>query len=284
MKVSLNTAFDGLANDIGPASVAATAYAAGIPKTHNGQPTLASADGKTAFGIGIGDYPVRPLDQAVGFGTFAAGGVAHAGYLVQSVTDADGNVLYKHKDAGKRVLDPRVANDVALTLEPIAGFSDVGLSDRPSAAKTGTEGILSGKDAGQNSDAWMVGYTPQVSTAVWVGSGDSTHAIYNAAGDAEYGRDLPGRTWKLFMDTYLANKAAQPLPSTQQIFSREDAPSTPAPPTTPSTHTLPPTHPSTPSTHASTPRTTTPPTLPPPASSTPPTTPPTRPTTPVAPP
>jgi membrane peptidoglycan carboxypeptidase len=239
MKVSLNTAFDGLAADIGPKNVAATAWAAGIPKTRGGKPTLTSNDGMTHFGIGIGDYPVRPIDQAVGFGTFANGGVEHNGYLVQEVTDANGQVLYRHKATGRRALDPRVANDVTLTLEPVAGFSGVALDGRQSAAKTGTEGILSGPDASKNSDAWMVGFTPQVSTAVWVGSGDSTHAIYNADGGNEYGRDLPGKAWKLFMDNYLAGRQVLPMPTTQQIFNGQDAytppPSTPTPtPSTPS--------------------------------------------------
>jgi len=192
------------------------------------------------------------MDQAVGFGTFANGGVAHAGYLVQEVTDAGGHVLYKHKDAGQRAMDPRVANDVSLTLEPIAGSSGVPLADgRPSAAKTGTEGI--GPNTAGNSDAWMVGYTPQVSTAVWVGSGDSTHPVYDANGNPEYGRDLPGKTWKLFMDSYLSGQPAVPMPTTQQIFGGTDVPSTPPPsthsqPTTPVPPSTPPpstSHPST---------------------------------------
>jgi membrane peptidoglycan carboxypeptidase len=232
MKVSLNTAFDGLASDIGPASVAETAWAAGIPKTRDGKPTLTSPDGKTHFGIGIGDYPVRPLDQAVGFATFAEGGVTHQGYLVQEVTDAEGHVLYKHKDAGTRAFDPRVANDVTLTLKPVPGFSGVALDGRESAAKTGTEGIQSGPNAGRNSDAWMVGYTPQVSAAVWVGSGDSIQAIYNAGGGNEYGRDLPGKAWKAFMDSYLSGKPALPMASAQQIGGGQDASTPPPTPTT----------------------------------------------------
>jgi membrane peptidoglycan carboxypeptidase len=245
MKVSLNTAFDGLASDIGPSNVATTAWAAGIPQTHDGKRTLTSADGKTHFGIGIGDYAVRPLDQAVGFATFADGGITHPGYLVQEVTDAQGHVLFRHKDASKRAFDARVANDVTVTLKPVSGFSGVALDNRESAAKTGTEGIESGPDEGRNSDAWMVGYTPQVSTAVWVGSGNSTQAIYNAGGGNEYGRDLPGKAWKAFMDSYLSGKPALSMPSNQQIFNGQDA-YTPPPPTPTTTATPTPT-PSTPS-------------------------------------
>jgi membrane peptidoglycan carboxypeptidase len=285
MKVSLNTAFDGLANDIGPGSVAAIAHTSGIPKTRpDGTPTLVGADGKTSFGIGIGDYPVRPIDQAVGFGTFADGGVTHQGYLVQEVTDAQGHVLFRHKDSSRRAMDPRVANDVTLTLKPVAEFSGVALDGRQSASKTGTEGIPSGPDAGKNSDAWMVGFTPQVSTAVWVGSGNSTQAIYNAYGGNEYGRDLPGKAWKLFMDSYLADQAAMPLPSGQQITTGQDIYTPPPTPTT--TPTTPPSTPdrtptTTPTTPSPTPSTSVSP-LPPitasPTAPTTPTSPPTRPT------
>ncbi len=269
MKVSLNTAFDGLASDIGPGSVAAVAHSAGIPATRaDGTPTLQGANGKTGFGIGIGDYPVRPIDQAVGFSTFATGGVEHNGYLVQKVTDSTGHVLYEHHGSSHRAFDPKVANDVTLTLEPIAGFSDVGLADRPSAAKTGTEGIGSGPNIGKNSDAWMVGFTPQVSTAVWVGSGDSTHAIYSASGGMEYGRDLPGKAWKLFMDSYLSGKPVLSLPSTQQITEGQNLSASPTP--TPTTVTPSPTPTTTPPTSTPTPSTT-PPTTTPPTSSPPPT-------------
>jgi membrane peptidoglycan carboxypeptidase len=239
MKVSLNTVFDGLAEEIGPPNVAKAAWAAGIRKTNNaGKKTLLAADGTTHFGIGIGDsdYAVRPLDQAVGFATIANGGVTHPPYFVQKVADAKGKLVYEHKDALARSLDPRVANDVGLTLKPIADWSGVPLANgRESGAKTGTAGIETGADVGHNSDAWMVGYTPQVSASVWVGT-DGSRAIYDAYGGNEYGRDLPGKTWKEFMDTYLAGQPNQPLPTKQQILEGSNiqptvVPSSSTPPT-----------------------------------------------------
>jgi len=221
MKVSLNTAFDGLADAVGPANVASTAWAMGIRKTNNaGKKTLIDKDGTTHFGIGIGDaaYSVRPLDQAVGFATIANGGITHPAFFVQKVTDSKGKLVYQHKDAGVRSLDPRVANDVGLTLKPIADWSGVSLANgRESGAKTGTAGIEAGPDAKKNSDAWLVGYTPQVSAAVWVGT-DGSRAIYDEFGGNEYGRDLPGKTWKEFMDSYLDGQPNQPLPTKQQIL------------------------------------------------------------------
>jgi membrane peptidoglycan carboxypeptidase len=255
MKVSLNTVFDGLANEVGPANVRNTAYAAGIRKTNNdGAPTLVRKDGTTAFGIGIGDadYAVRPLDQSVGFATIANGGIDHPPYFVTKVTDAKGALVYTHKTSGTRAFDPKVANDVGLTLKPIADFSGDALNDgRESGAKTGTAGIESGPNAGKNSDAWMVGYTPQVSAAVWVGSGGTT-PISDASGGQEYGRDLPGKTWKEFMDSYLNGKENLPLPTTQMITKGANTPPsytptpssaapTTTPPTTPAPTTTPPT-------------------------------------------
>lgn len=231
MKYSLNTTFDQLANQVGPNSVATMAHAAGVAKTCGGQPTLQDADGTTKFGIGIGDYPVRVLDMADAFGTIANGGMMYAPYFVQQVTDARGAIVYQHRAAGQRAMDPKVANDIGVTLGPIADWSGVPLADsRPSAAKTGTEGIQTGPNSGQNSDAWMVGYTPQVSAAVWAGSGNSTTPIKDASGLPEYGRDLPGRTWKLFLDTYLAGAPQQPLPTTQLITAGDNLASSSAPP------------------------------------------------------
>ena len=91
-------------------------------------------------------------------------------------------------------------------MKPIASYSGVGLANgRQSAAKTGTVGLDS--KTTNNSDAWMVGFTPQVSAAVWVGTGLSK-PIYNSDGSPLYGANMPGKTWKLFMDKYLSGHEA----------------------------------------------------------------------------
>ncbi|SDI79025.1 Membrane carboxypeptidase (penicillin-binding protein) [Frankineae bacterium MT45] len=239
MKYSLNTTFDLMANNIGPDKVAETAHNLGVARTVGSTNTLQDPNGTTNFGIGIGDYPVRPIDMAASYATLAGGGKANSPYFVTSVTDLAGNTLYKHSSNATQAVDSKVANDVTMTLEPIASYSGFALSDgRPSAAKTGTEGNNRGVKGLDNSDAWTVGYTPQVSAAVWVGSGDSG-SIYNSAGNPEYGSDLPGKTWKAFMDTYLQGKPKLPLASTQQISESGAIPAstptpTPAPSTTPS--------------------------------------------------
>jgi membrane peptidoglycan carboxypeptidase len=214
MKRSINTVFYDMAIQVGPRNVADTAHRMGVPaaRTDNGQPTL-QAHGRTDGSIGIGRYEVRPFDQAVGFSVFAAGGVLHPPYFVQKVTDGSGAVLFEHKDAPKQALDRKVANDVTYALKPVAEWSHDALAgDRPSGAKTGTQQY--GKTAA-NTDAWMVGFTPQVSATVWVGT-DKLGPIRTAEGREIYGAGLPGKTWKAFMDRFLSGKPARPL--TDQIM------------------------------------------------------------------
>ena len=67
------------------------------------------------------------------------------------------------------------------------------------ASKTGT--VQSSVD-GQNNDAWMVGFTPSVSTAVWVGTDDNT-PIKNSDGRPIYGRGVPGQIWQGYMNDAL---------------------------------------------------------------------------------
>ena len=240
MKYSLNTTFDQLASEVGPANVAVTAHGMGIAEHDpQGNRTLVGPRGTTTFGIGIGDYPVSPLDQAVGFATLANDGMRNHPYFVKRATASSGAVVYTHRVQPAAALDPRVANDVTLTLKPVAAWSGDALADgRPSAAKTGTEGV--GPNSANNSDAWMVGYTPQVSAAVWVGTGYN-RPIFNAAGQPLYGADLPGQTWQRFMDLYLAGKPQLPLASHQQVYPNGHRPPpshSVAPPTTtaPTTH------------------------------------------------
>ncbi|MFL6161941.1 MAG: transglycosylase domain-containing protein [Jatrophihabitantaceae bacterium] len=246
--LSLNTVFGKLTSLVGPANVVRMARAMGIPATESdtgpnpGAKTLMRGASPDDY-VGIGNYPVRVLDQAVGYATLASGGVQRAPYFIQKVTDARGNVLYEHKDHGKRVIDRRVANDTTLAMEDVASTSSIGLANgRPVAAKTGTVGI---QDTGDSSDGWTVGFTSQVSAASWVGS-DKVEPIYNSNHNSEYGRDLAGSAWQKFMNGYLSGKPVAQLPAKQEIGQPSEpttvAPTSSAPTTSaPSSSSAPPT-------------------------------------------
>ena len=213
---SLNTTFYGLTYELGPTEVRDLMLrATGLPETWAGgnladRTTLADPEsGGTDSGLGIGQYEMRPIDQAVGFATFAAGGVHRDPFFVAKVTDSEGNQLLGPPDTqGEQVIPADVANDVTFATEGVAQYSRRALDGgREVASKTGTVGTTDQ----DNSDAWMVGYTPSISTAVWMGS-DTNQPIVNADGKIIYGSGLPGAIWQRFMNAVLEGTPKENLP------------------------------------------------------------------------
>ena len=102
-------------------------------------------------------------------------------------------------NSGEQRIDKAVADNVTSAMQPIAGWSRGHnlAGGRPSAAKTGTNQL---GDTDANRDAWMVGYTPSLSTAVWVGTTEGTKPLENKSGSPVYGsgpavRHLEERRW-----------------------------------------------------------------------------------------
>jgi membrane peptidoglycan carboxypeptidase len=226
MTNSINTWFYQLGIDVGPQRVAEAAHQAGIPDDLLPDPS---------GGIALGDKEVHPVDMASAYATFAAEGVYHEPYIVSRVQAADGRVLYEREDpAGRQAVPPQVARNVTEAMLDVADNTDHGLSDgREVAAKTGTV-QLQGSD---NKDAWMVGFTPSISTAVWIGS-DQSDALRTAQKRPIYGSGLPAEIWQEFMDAALrgepketfgpfvpigeAPNAAPPVSSTQSPDDEDD--------------------------------------------------------------
>jgi membrane peptidoglycan carboxypeptidase len=230
---SLNTTFYGLAYEVGPDNVAETArLATGLPETWQdgrlkGRETLTSTNGGRGGSIGIGEYEMRPIDQANGMATFAAGGVQRDAHFVAKVTDTAGAVLLENRgDAGEQVIGPDVASDVAYAMEGVAAHAKRRLDGgREVACKTGTQGY--GQDASQNTDAWMVGFTPSIAAAVWMGS-DALAPIQTIDGAAVFGSGLPGAIWQSFMDGVLDGTPEEDLPD-EPIIEGDTGEGVPAP-------------------------------------------------------
>jgi membrane peptidoglycan carboxypeptidase len=215
---SLNTTFYGLAYEVGPERVRQNILeATGLPEAWPDEPaygllagsnTLADSEtGATGASIGIGQYEMRPIDQAHGFATLATG-VEHDPYFVARVTDSEGAVLLDYNgDAGDRVFEDDVVNDVTYAMTDVAAHSRRSLDGgREVASKTGTQG--QGED---NSDAWMVGFTPSISTAVWMGT-DRLDPLEDVNGRIIYGAGLPGAIWQEFMNDVLDGTPEEDLP------------------------------------------------------------------------
>ncbi|MGV9827496.1 transglycosylase domain-containing protein [Gordonia sp. NPDC003429] len=230
MKMSLNTVYYRLMMDLkGQAqAVADAAHAAGVAESFgNTEHTLQQPNGSVEGGVVLGQYPSRVIDMASAYATLAASGIYREPYFVQKVETASGDVLYEHpKNDGKRVFPAKVADNVTAALEPIAAYSngnslsDDELGARPSAAKTGTAQL---GDTGQNKDAWMVGYTPQLSTAVWVGT-DSGTALTNYGGSPVYGSGLPAQIWRRTMDNALAGQPIEQFPEPAAVGGQAGVP------------------------------------------------------------
>ncbi|WP_441346929.1 transglycosylase domain-containing protein [Rhodococcus sp. SGAir0479] len=232
LKRSLNTSFYRmmLQMDNGPQAIADIAHKAGIPEEIPGVgKSLTEPDGNGPNnGIVLGQYQSRPLDMASAYATLAASGVYHEPYFVQKVVTSDGTVLLdRGTPSGEDRLDPAVADNTTAAMIPIASYSrGHGLAGgRPSASKTGTAQL---GDTGANKDAWMVGYTPSLSTAVWVGT-EQGLPLENSWGGMIYGSGLPSDIWKATMDGALDGTDVEKFPTPDPIGGVAGVPSYSAP-------------------------------------------------------
>jgi membrane peptidoglycan carboxypeptidase len=240
LKQSLNTSYYRLMLKLknGPQDVADAAHAAGIAESFPGVDHTLSEDGKGGppnNGIVLGQYQTRVIDMASAYATLAASGVYHKPHFVQKVVNADGEVLFdasQQDNTGEQKIDKAVADNVTAAMQPIAGWSRGHnlAGGRPSAAKTGTNQL---GDTGANRDAWMGGYTPSLSTAVWVGTTEGTKPLVNKSGGSVYGSGLPSDIWKATMDGALQGTDNETFPKPTEIGGYAGPPVAPSPPPPP---------------------------------------------------
>ncbi|WP_218715856.1 transglycosylase domain-containing protein [Nocardia sp. MH4] len=238
LKRSLNTSFYRMQLDMqnGPQKIADMGHKLGIPEELPGiGKTLTEPNGAGPNnGIVLGQYQSRPLDMASAYATLAASGMYHAPHFVQRVVTADGQVLLdRGEPAGEQRVSAAVADNVTAAMKPIAAYSrNHNLAGgRESASKTGTHQL---GDTGNNRDAWMVGYTPSLSTAVWVGT-EQGDPLRNYGGGSIYGSGLPSDIWKATMDGALAGTPNESFPKPAPIKGQAGVPEWSAPYTAPST-------------------------------------------------
>lgn len=220
LKMSLNTSYYRLMLKLngGPQAVADAAHQAGIASSFPGVAHTLSEDGKGGppnNGIVLGQYQTRVIDMASAYATLAASGIYHPPHFVQKVVSANGQVLFDASTAdntGDQRIPKAVADNVTAAMEPIAGYSRGHnlAGGRDSAAKTGTTQF---GDTTANKDAWMVGYTPSLSTAVWVGTVKGDEPLVTASGAAIYGSGLPSDIWKATMDGALKGTSNETFPN-----------------------------------------------------------------------
>ncbi|MFD4294710.1 transglycosylase domain-containing protein [Rhodococcus sp. NPDC058505] len=227
LKRSLNTSFYRmtLSLDGGPQKIADIAHAAGIPREIPGVvgTTLSEDGGPPENGIVLGQYQTRVIDMASAYATLASSGMYRAPFFVQHVVTAEGRVLLdRAPDPGQQRIPAPVADNVTQAMMPIASYSrgHALAGGRPSASKTGTAQL---GDTGMNKDAWMVGYTPSLSTAVWVGT-EQSQPIVTRWGGSVYGAGLPADIWKSTMDGALDGTDWEAFPWPKPIDGQAGVP------------------------------------------------------------
>jgi len=221
---SYNVPFYHITEEIGRSKVIEMARNAGITKMWNTESSPAKVfdlDGdkmETLEGafydpIAYGQYPVTVLDHANGAATFANRGKYIKAHFLMTIEQMDQSTGEWHLIGGEQrkvteKIRPEVADDVNAVLQKIPGYGGDNLDGgRPAAGKTGTWELE--RQPGENAHAWMVGWTPQIATAVWVGNVKNEKALRDKAGQKIYGSTLPSDIWKQFMNVALDGKPVE---------------------------------------------------------------------------
>jgi penicillin-binding protein 1A len=162
-----NTVYAQLILDLGPKKVCETAKLLGI---------TTKLDCYPAEGLGGLTRGVTPLEMAGAYATLASGGVRHRPTGIERVVFPDGKSENLANSPGKRVLTDGEAYEVTriLKMNVQSGTGTAANYGCPAAGKTGT--------TDEAKDAWFVGYTPELSAAVWVGYPDAGIAMPGAQG------------------------------------------------------------------------------------------------------
>ncbi|RLL68094.1 transglycosylase domain-containing protein [Streptomyces sp. Z26] len=204
--LSVNTYFVQLISDIGLCPVRDMAESMGLERS----------DGKELEQVPsmtLGVQEMSPLTMAEAYATFANDGVHCTPIAIESITDAQGNALRVPKSTCERAMSSRTAKTVNSLLRGVVEDGTgkkAGLSGRDSAGKTGT--------SDERYAAWFVGYTPNMSGAVWVG--DPQHqrrmvdiTIGGQPHDKVFGGSVPGPIWRDAMTGALDGKPSTKLPT-----------------------------------------------------------------------
>ncbi|MFU8873381.1 transglycosylase domain-containing protein [Micromonospora sp. SL4-19] len=242
---SLNVPFYYITEEIGPDKVLDMAKRAGVTTMWRTDTNpakaydLTKADPKELAPdpffhvIGYGQYPITVLDHANGVATFANEGVYHKAHFVKKVEKQDistgkWKIVGGQSTKGAQRIDKSIVADVTSVLEQYPGQVNRRLDNgRKVAEKTGTWEL--GDKSTQNGDAWMIGYTPQLATAVWVGNKGARKAIKTSNGQMISGARMPGAIFQRFMNDALKGMEQKDFPPAAHVGKDDKGNGTPPP-------------------------------------------------------
>ncbi len=188
---SLNTIAARLIQEVTPKEVVRTAQRLGI-----------SSSLQPNFSLALGTSEVTPVEMTTAYATFANGGQSVLPYVIREVKSASGKAIYARKGSGfGAVVQPQTLSMMNTM------FHEVMISG------SGTKANIPGWEVGGKSgttqdfrDAWFVGFTARLVTAVWLGNDDNSQMKRVAGGG------LPAEIWGKYMKAAHAGMQPAPLP------------------------------------------------------------------------
>lgn len=190
---SVNTAFASLVLKLGVPNVRKTMTTMGLHQGSGAQIECYPSP------VTLGSSDATPLTLAASYATLAADGKYCPPNPILSITTADKKPLKIGANPCKQVIDKDIARGTTELLKGVikdGTGKGASLGSRPAAGKTGT--------TEDNAEGWFIGYTAQLSTAVWIGTPDSQSSLRNLTlGDRSYGDIFGGTlsapTWRAIM-------------------------------------------------------------------------------------
>lgn len=133
---------------------------------------LTEEDNHLSIALGGLHNGVSPLKMTQAYSVFANGGLFKEAHMVRTIKDSKGNVLYSHLSETRQAISPRTAEGMTAMLRSVVneGTGKKAQMKWPVAGKTGTTQLdLPGVSSKANRDLWFVGYTGNLTAAVWMG-------------------------------------------------------------------------------------------------------------------
>ncbi|CAM4056274.1 PBP1A family penicillin-binding protein [Catellicoccus marimammalium] len=137
------------------------------------------------YGLVLGGLSkgATPIQMADAYSTFANKGERYPAHFIKKIVNASGEVVVDNTgEKPVKVTSPKVAEEMTGILQGVYN-QGTGASAKPAnytiAGKTGTtEAVVSGSNKGESKDQWMIGYTPDIVVATWMGYDKTTNNNY----------------------------------------------------------------------------------------------------------